>query len=128
MLLWFNEPIDELVRRLQTLSVESLLSNIKSIPAHRHPVYDRVSHQKTSNSLVDHMLRRVSHLFSLGHSPLYETALALCCSLDSELELSPEDLIESIIRHEYTDVLTGAVSSSMPARSECLKLERRNEK
>jgi len=72
------------------------------------------------------MLRRVSHLFSLGHSPLYETALAL--SLDSELELSPEDLIESIIRHEYTDVLTGAVSSSMPARSERLKLERRNEK
>ena len=74
------------------------------------------------------MLRRVSHLFSLGHSLLYEIALVLHCYLDSELDLLPEDLIEGIICHEHTDVLIGAISSSVLTRSEHLKLERRNEK
>jgi hypothetical protein len=131
VILWYNEPIDNLVHRFRTLSFESLLSNIKSIAAHRRPAYDLVCHRKTSTLLVDHMLRRVSHLLSLPHSALCEFALTVCCSdfhHDLDPKLLPENFIDSIIHYEYMDVLINAVSSSALPRSDCLKLYRKNEK
>lgn len=64
--LWFNETVDELVRRLHSFSMESILTHIKRIPAHRRPAYNSKSVRKTSNSLTDHILRRVSYLFDLA--------------------------------------------------------------
>jgi len=128
LLVWFNESIEDLVYRLRSIKLQSLLDSIKRIPAYRRPTYDRSSHRKTANIFVDHLLRRLSYLFSLTSSELYEITLALHCYVTSELDTSSEVLIESIIRYEYSNMLIDAISTPVMDRSEHLKLERRNEK
>jgi len=43
-LVWFNESIDDLVHRLRSIKLQSLLDAVKRIPAYRRPTYDRASH------------------------------------------------------------------------------------
>jgi len=80
-LLFFNESVDELVARLCVIPQKNLTNIIKQIPAHRRPVLSGVSHQKMSNSLVDHILRCISYLFGLSVSELYENVLSFSSSL-----------------------------------------------
>jgi hypothetical protein len=74
---WFNESIEELVRRLHSFSMDTVISHVKKIPFHHRPTYNPRSRCKTLNSLVDHVLRRVSDLLSLQMVPICELALAL---------------------------------------------------
>jgi hypothetical protein len=98
--LWFNETVDELVRRLHSFSMESILTHIKKIPAHRRPAYNSKSVCKTLNSLIDHILRRVSHLFDLQMAPLCELVLALFLTVphSNSYRFSPQNLKLSAIK------------------------------
>ena len=95
---------------LQAMSLEPLLNNIKKIPVHCCPWYNTLSHQKSSNLLVDHMLHYVSYLFTLDSSLLYEIAFVLCYPT-LESEALQENLIEGIIHYEYGDGLIDVISS-----------------
>ena len=127
ILFWCNESVDELVHCLQKISKKKLLENIKKIPIHRRPIVDRASHRKTSNALVDHILRRVSYLFSLSLSELCDIALSVSYS-EFEKKMSKELLIECVINYEYGDVLLQAISCHPLSRSERSKLERKHNK
>ena len=98
------------MHQLQAMTLQSLLNNIKKIPVHCCPWYNTLSHRKSSNSLVDPMLCRVSYLFTLDSSLLYEIAFALCYPT-LESEALQEHVIEGIIRYEYGDELIDVISS-----------------
>ena len=101
-LAWFNESTKELSRRLHSFSMHCIVSYINKIPGHRRPVLDSSSsHPKILNSLIDHILRRVSYLFSLKIASICEIVLALDPRILFEDEPCKEVLMNSVIELEY---------------------------
>jgi len=125
---WFHESIDELVHRLRSFSANALLGELKKIPAHRRPVYDSVSHRKTSNHLVVHVLRRVLHLLAIRMGPLSEIVLSLCPRLKFETEPTSECLIKIIVENEYGSSIYECLSKPVVSKKERAKISRREEK
>ena len=125
---WFNETVEELASRLHSFSMESILLHIKKIPAHRRPAYISRSRPKTLNSLADHVLRRVSYLFSLRMASLCEIVLALDPRLSFEQEPSRETLIIKIVGYEYGHEILERLSTPPLSRNDQRKLNRRVEK
>ena len=99
---WCTEPVEELVHRLHSFSVQGIVSHIHNIPGHRRPTLNSGrSHRKILNSLVDHVLRRVSYLFNLKIMSICEIVLALDPRIEFEQEPCKEALINSVIQYEY---------------------------
>jgi len=122
---WFNEALEELVWRLNSLSMQSILTYIKKIPAHRRPPYNLKSQHKTLNSLADHILRRVSYLFSLQTVPICKQVLALDPHLLFEEEPSREVLVNKIVAYEYGTEILFCLSTSRLSKNDQQKLNRR---
>lgn len=73
---WFNESVENLARRLRSFTMQCIVSHIEKIPGHRRPTSNSSgSHQKILNCLVDHILRRVSYLFTLKMASICEIVL-----------------------------------------------------
>ena len=130
---WFNETVKELVQRLHSFSKQCIVSHINKIPGHCRPTYNyNATHNKILNSLVDHVLRRVSYLFSLKIAPICEVVLAHDPHIVFEDEPSKEVLINNVIRFEYgAEVLHCLSTPSLGGNEQRQlreKLNRRREK
>ena len=76
----------------------SLYSIPRQFLLHHRLLYNSKSVYKTFNSLTDHILRRVSHLFDLKMAPLCKLVLVL----DPRLSFEQEPLRETlIVGYEY---------------------------
>jgi hypothetical protein len=126
--LWFNETVDELIRKLNSFTIESIVSHIKKIPVHRRPTYSTTSRRKTLNSLVDHVLRRVSYLFSLKIAQVCELILALDPRLAFEEEPSRDVMINKAVGYEYGPEIYLCLSSPSLSINDRRKFKRRQEK
>ena len=125
---WFHEAIEELVLRLQTLSMECIITHIMKIPGHRRPTSHPKSQRKTRNSLADHVLRRVTFLSCLQRTTICQLVLALEPRLTFEKEPSREDLINTVIKYEYGTEILLCLSTPPLSRNDRSKLNRRLER
>ena len=125
---WFNESVDELVRRLLSFSTDSIMSHIKNIPGHRRPTYDRRSQRKILNSLADHILRRVTYLCTLEMAEVCKLVLALDPRLMFKEDPSKEMLINKVVGYEYGTQIFLCISTPPLSRNNRRKLKRKLEK